>query len=175
MPGVVGATILGDGRVSPVIDLYELPGLSLSESSEDAWRKRFEQQLRHLENDIIKERLIALVVDDSLSARRSLAQFVGDMGMEVYTAKDGFEAIQIIQQRIPSVILVDLEMPRMNGLELTSHLRANDDTKDIPIIMITSRATEKHRSMAARVGVNTYLNKPWTDEELLTSIQSQIA
>ena len=171
--GVIGATILGDGRVSPVVDLYELPGLSLDAGA--TWRKRFEQRLRHLDNDIIKERPIALVVDDSLSARRSLAQFVGDMGMEVYTAKDGFEAIQIIQQRIPSVILVDLEMPRMNGLELTSHLRANDDTKDIPIIMITSRATEKHRSMAARVGVNTYLNKPWTDEELLTSIQSQIA
>lgn len=171
--GVIGATILGDGRVSPVVDLYELPGLSVDASA--TWRKRFEQRLRHLDNDIIKERPIALVVDDSLSARRSLAQFVGDMGMEVYTAKDGFEAIQIIQQRIPSVILVDLEMPRMNGLELTGHLRANDDTKDIPIIMITSRATEKHRSMAARVGVNTYLNKPWTDEELLTSIQSQIA
>ena len=173
--GVVGATILGDGRVSPVVDLYELPGLTLADSAEEGWRKRFAQRLRHLDNDLIKERPVALVVDDSLSARRSLAQFVGDMGMEVYTAKDGFEAIQIIQQRIPTVILVDLEMPRMNGLELTSHLRSNDETKDIPIIMITSRATEKHKSMAARVGVNTYLNKPWTDEELLTSIQSQIA
>lgn len=173
--GVVGATILGDGRVSPVVDLYELPGLTLADSAEESWRKRFAQRLRHLDNDLIKERPVALVVDDSLSARRSLAQFVGDMGMEVYTAKDGFEAIQIIQQRIPTVILVDLEMPRMNGLELTSHLRSNDETKDIPIIMITSRATEKHKSMAARVGVNTYLNKPWTDEELLSSIQSQIA
>lgn len=173
--GVIGATILGDGRVSPVVDLYELPGLTLADSAEECWRKRFAQRLRHLDNDLIKERPVALVVDDSLSARRSLAQFVGDMGMEVYTAKDGFEAIQIIQQRIPTVILVDLEMPRMNGLELTSHLRSNDETKDIPIIMITSRATEKHKSMAARVGVNTYLNKPWTDEELLNSIQSQIA
>lgn len=175
VPGMVGATILGDGRVSPVIDLYELPGLSLSEDTATAWRRRFEQRLRHLDNDVIKERPVALVVDDSLSARRSLAQFVGDLGMEVYTAKDGFEAIQIIQQRIPTVILVDLEMPRMNGLELTSHLRANDETKDVPIIMITSRATEKHRSMASRAGVNSYLNKPWTDEELLSSIQGQIA
>lgn len=173
--GVVGATILGDGRVSPVIDLYELPGLAFVDSADESWRKRFAQRLRHLDDDLIKERPVALVVDDSLSARRSLAQFVGDMGMEVYTAKDGFEAIQIIQQRIPTVILVDLEMPRMNGLELTSHLRSNDETKDVPIIMITSRATEKHKSMAARVGVNTYLNKPWTDDELLTSIQSQIA
>lgn len=173
--GVVGATILGDGRVSPVVDLYELPGLTLANAAEEGWRKRFAQRLRHLDDDLIKERPVALIVDDSLSARRSLAQFVGDMGMEVYTAKDGFEAIQIIQQRIPTVILVDLEMPRMNGLELTSHLRSNDDTKEVPIIMITSRATEKHKTLAARAGVNTYLNKPWTDEELLSSIQSQIA
>lgn len=175
VPGVVGATILGDGRVSPVVDLYEVPGLSLADAAQAAWRKRLERRLSHLHGEEMRERPMALVVDDSLSARRSLAQFVGDMGMEVYTAKDGFEAIQIIEQRMPSIILVDLEMPRMNGLELTSHLRAKVETRDIPIIMITSRATEKHRSMAARVGVNTYLNKPWTDEELLTSIQSQIA
>jgi chemotaxis protein histidine kinase CheA/CheY-like chemotaxis protein len=173
--GVVGAAILGDGRVSPVVDLYEVPGLSLADAAQAAWRKRLERRLSHLQDEMVRERPMALVVDDSLSARRSLAQFVGDMGMEVYTAKDGFEAIQIIEQRIPSIILVDLEMPRMNGLELTSHLRAKEETRDIPIIMITSRATEKHRSMAARVGVNTYLNKPWTDEELLNSIQSQIA
>jgi chemotaxis protein histidine kinase CheA len=175
VPGVVGATILGDGRVSPVVDLYEVPGLSLADTAQAAWRKRLELRLTHLHGEKVRERPMALVVDDSLSARRSLAQFVGDMGMEVYTAKDGFEAIQIIEQRLPSIILVDLEMPRMNGLELTSHLRAKAETRDIPIIMITSRATEKHRSMAARVGVNTYLNKPWTDEELLNSIQSQIA
>lgn len=174
VPGVVGATILGDGRVSPVIDLYELPGLSAITSQEGAWRNRFEQRLAHLQKAQPKHRAMALVVDDSLSARRSLAQFVGDMGLEVYTAKDGFEAIQIIQQRIPSVILADLEMPRMNGLELTNHLRANPETKDIPIIMITSRVTEKHRTLAIRAGVNSYLNKPWTDEELLESIQKQI-
>jgi chemotaxis protein histidine kinase CheA/ActR/RegA family two-component response regulator len=175
VPGVVGATILGDGRVSPVVDLYDVPGLSLADAAQAAWRQRLERRLSHLQSEMVRERPMALVVDDSLSARRSLAQFVGDMGMEVYTAKDGFEAIQIIEQRLPSIILVDLEMPRMNGLELTSHLRAKDETRDIPIIMITSRATEKHRSMASRVGVNTYLNKPWTDEELLSSIQSQIA
>lgn len=174
-PGVVGATILGDGRVSPVIDLHDLPGIHFSEASQDSWRNRFQQRLAHLQENQPKERPMVLVVDDSLSARRSLAQFVGDMGLEVLTAKDGFEAIQMIEQKRPAIILADLEMPRMNGLELTSHLRANPLTENIPIIMITSRATEKHRSMASKVGVNLYLNKPWTDEELLLSIQQQMA
>lgn len=172
--GVIGATILGDGRVSPVIDLYELPGLTTADVESESWRQRFEQRLAHLQQHQPKARPVALIVDDSLSARRSLAQFVGDMGMDVCTARDGFEAIEVIEQRMPHIILVDLEMPRMNGLELTHHLRANQQTKDIPIIMITSRATEKHKSLASRAGVTSYLNKPWTDEELLLSINTQM-
>lgn len=72
-------------------------------------------------------------------------------------------------------MLVDLEMPRMNGLELTAHLRSREDTRNIPVIMITSRTTEKHRTMAKNAGVDTYLNKPWSDEELLSTIQKEIA
>ena len=141
--GVVGATILGDGRVSPVIDLYELPGLAFVDSADESWRKRFAQRLRHLDDDLIKERPVALVVDDSLSARRSLAQFVGDMGMEVYTAKDGFEAIQIIQQRIPTVILVDLEIPRMydaafaySGASGPVRLMLRDSPQGLEVFMV---------------------------------------
>ncbi len=172
--GVVGAAILGDGSVSPVIDLHDLPGIQFSHDQTQSWRKRFEQRLAHLQ-ETHENRPMVLVVDDSLSARRSLAQFIGDMGLEVFTAKDGFEAIQIIEQKRPTIILADLEMPRMNGLELTSHLKADPATQEIPIIMITSRSTEKHRMLAAKAGVNSYLSKPWTDEELLTSIQSQMA
>lgn len=173
--GSVGAAILEDGSVSPVFDLLDLPELNIAADDFDKWKHEFKQKLTHIKNQTKIERPMALVVDDSLSARRSLAQFVSDMGMEVFTAKDGLEAIQVINQRKPSVILVDLEMPRMNGLELTSHIRANEETRDVPVIMITSRATEKHRSMATKVGANSYLNKPWTDEELLSSIQKQIA
>lgn len=172
--GIIGATILGDGRVSPVVDLYELPGLTTADEESQSWRQRFEQRVAHLRQHKPEARPIALIVDDSLSARRSLAQFVGDMGMDVHTAKDGFEAIAAIEQRMPHIILMDLEMPRMNGLELTQHLRANTQTKDIPIIMITSRATDKHKSLASRAGVNSYLNKPWTDEELMYSINAQM-
>ena len=174
VPGVIGATVLGDGRVSPVIDLHELPGLSMTDGAFVEWQQRFAKRLTDLQSIDQLERPMALVVDDSLSARRSLAQFVGDMGMEVYTAKDGFEAIQIVEQRTPNLILADLEMPRMNGIELTHYLRVNEATRHIPVIMITSRATEKHKNMARKVGINAYLNKPWTDDELLTSIQTQL-
>lgn len=175
VPGIIGAAILGDGKVSPVLDLCELPGLSLDDDDMKAWREHSKSHLADLMQESVQTRPMALVVDDSLSSRRSIAQFVGDMGMEVFTAKDGFEAIQIIEERKPSLILVDLEMPRMNGLELTSHLKASPETQNIPIIMITSRSTEKHKKMARSVGVNTYLNKPWTDEELLSSIQAEMS
>jgi CheY-like chemotaxis protein len=123
---------------------------------------------------VTADKPMALIVDDSLSTRRSLAQFVGDMGMEVRTAKDGYEAIEILQEHTPHIILVDMEMPRMNGLELTAHVRANETTKHIPVIMITSRNTEKHRSLATAAGVDTYLNKPFSEEELLHHIQENM-
>ncbi len=172
--GVVGATILGDGTISPAIDLQELPGMSLDQDALVQLRKRREQ-FSALEKASYKEPPAALVVDDSLSARRSLAQFVSDLGMEVYTAKDGFDAIQAIEAKKPSLLLVDLEMPRMNGLELTAHLRSREEYKDIPVIMITSRSTDHHKTLAKNAGVDTYLTKPWSEEELMRCIEKQIA
>lgn len=95
-----------------------------------------------------------------------------DAGFEVRTARDGLEAIGIIHDRRPDILLVDLEMPRMNGLELTSHVRASDVTQNLPVIMITSRSTEKHRREAKAMGVNVYLTKPFAEDELLGHINS---
>ena len=171
IPGVIGATILGDGDVAPVIDVQQLVlDLLQSGTKNSIWRVA-QEALRH---QPVTQRPMALVVDDSLSTRRSLAQFVSDIGMDVCTAKDGFEAVDILQGQLPSVILVDMEMPRMNGLELTAHVRANDATKHIPVIMITSRNTEKHRSLAKAAGVDTYLNKPFSEDELLHCLESSI-
>lgn len=172
--GVVGATILGDGSVAPVVDLLELPAMHLSQQEIEQQRLQ-RARIAALEAENYKAPLSALIVDDSLSARRTLAQFISDMGMEAYTAKDGFDAINVLKDKKPSIMLVDLEMPRMNGLELTAHLRSREDTRNIPVIMITSRTTEKHRTMAKNAGVDTYLNKPWSDEELLSTIQKEIA
>lgn len=172
--GVIGATILGDGSVAPVVDLQELQGLNLS--TEDYQRLReHREKIATLERAQRAQAPLAVIVDDSLSARRSLALFMTDLGMDVRTAKDGFEAIKILSEKRPALMLVDLEMPRMNGLELAAHVRSRDDTRDVPIIMITSRTTEKHRQLASRAGVNAYLNKPWSDEDLMASIEQQIA
>ncbi len=169
--GVIGATVLGDGAVAPVLDVQQLVlerlqrGINALDWMADALR---------MSQQVTATKPMALIVDDSLSTRRSLAQFVGDMGMEVRTAKDGFEAIEILQEQTPHIMLVDMEMPRMNGLELTAHVRANESTKHIPVIMITSRNTDKHRNLASAAGVDTYLNKPFSEEELLHHIQENM-
>ncbi len=172
--GVVGATILGDGAVSPVVDLQELPGTQLGRDELALARVARQRQAERQGIASNQTKPMILVVDDSLSARRSLAQFVTDLGMDVRTAKDGFEAIQVVEQQHPVLMLVDLEMPRMNGLELTAHLRSRPETRTIPIVMITSRSTEKHRRMAATAGVSDYLTKPWSDDALLSAIQGQL-
>jgi len=116
-----------------------------------------------------------MIVDDSLSVRKSLSLLVEDAGFDVLLAKDGLEAIEVMNQTRPNVMLVDMEMPRMNGLELTAHVRANQVTQDLPIFMITSRTTEKHREQAKAAGVNAYLTKPYQDAELLNLIDNALA
>jgi chemosensory pili system protein ChpA (sensor histidine kinase/response regulator) len=168
LKGIVGATILGDGSVTPVLDLPELLRVAPTRAFITPVISRSEV----VSNIAAEQHRCALVVDDSLSARRSLAQFMEDAGFEVHTARDGLEAIGIIHAKRPDILLVDLEMPRMNGLELTSHVRANDVTNDLPVIMITSRSTEKHRQEADRVGVNVYLTKPFAEDELLEHVNA---
>ena len=111
-----------------------------------------------------------LVADDSLSARKALVQVMEDAGYEVRAARDGMEAVQMVEVKRPDIVLVDMEMPRMNGIELTAHLRARPETADLPVIMITSRSTAKHRRQAEAAGVNVYLTKPFLDDELLDHV-----
>lgn len=160
--GMVGTTILGDGEISPVIDIREL----LSYYS----RVGSKQQPKRLEAQINQAELTALIVEDSLSTRKSLSEFMTDLHYKVYTAKDGLEAIELMADFQPDIILSDLEMPRMNGLELTSHLRANQTTENIPVIMITSRSTEKHIQEAKSIGVNEYLTKPFQEDILFEKV-----
>lgn len=168
-PGIIGATVLGDGRVSAVLELTDLLDYHQQLSREgENWVWLGETQ-EHI------ERPQALIVDDSLSVRKALSQFIRDMGMDVRTAKDGLEAIDLISEKAPSFMLVDLEMPRMNGLELTSHVRARNNTAEIPVIMLTSRTSQKHRQLAQEAGVDRYLSKPYSDDELMAVIQDQIA
>lgn len=163
-PGIVGATILGDGKVTPVLDLPELMsgahrpfGQAVTEAVAEEGQKKSHQP-------------VALVADDSLSARKALVQVMEDAGYEVRAARDGMEAVQLAEAKRPDIVLADMEMPRMNGIELTAHLRARPETMELPVIMITSRSTAKHRRQAEDAGVNVYLTKPFLDDELLDHV-----
>ncbi|BBB69616.1 hypothetical protein UNDYM_5363 [Undibacterium sp. YM2] len=165
--GTIGAVILGDGSVAPVIDLPELLRASTQQyvnvdNAHAGLPAQAGSRAAHVRT--------ALVVDDSLSARRATAQIMRDAGYEVRTAIDGLDAVAILDEVLPDVILVDMEMPRMNGLELTSHVRARKLDKRIPIIMITSRSTQKHRQQGDAAGVDAYLVKPFSEDALLQHI-----
>ena len=118
-----------------------------------------------------------LVVDDSALIRSIMREIINSHpDLEVVgQAADPLVARDLIKQLNPDVLTLDVEMPRMNGLELTSHVRANAESHDLPIIMITSRSTEKHRRQAKSVGVDVYLTKPFSEDELAGHIQTQMA
>jgi CheY-like chemotaxis protein len=165
--GAIGAVILGDGSVAPVIDLVELLRVPVQHAlAEQSTSQTGAADHRHEQSEL----RTALVVDDSLTARRAAAKVMKDAGYTVRTAIDGLEAVAILQNFVPDVMLVDMEMPRMNGLELTAHVRNAERTKHIPVIMITSRSTEKHRQQGKAAGVDVYLTKPFSDEVLLDHV-----
>lgn len=172
-PGVIGATILGDGCISPVIDLQQLPNISMSYDEQHALEKQ-RKRLLSAEKATLVTAAKVLIVDDSLSARRSLSQLVNDLGLQAITAKDGFEAINQMEKHLPSIVLVDMEMPRMNGLELTAHIRSRHEFQNIPVIMVSSRSTARHRELATAAGVDAYITKPWSEDDLAVAIQHRL-
>ena len=158
--GVSGATILGDGRVVLILDINALvrQGAPVVE-------------LKKAAPSPSDERPLALVVDDSITVRRVMERFLQRNGMQVVTAKDGIDAISMLQDHKPDIILLDIEMPRMDGYEFAKHVRNDARVSDVPIIMITSRVGDKHRARAIEIGVNDYLGKPYQDARLLDSIR----
>ena len=116
-----------------------------------------------------------LVVDDALTVRNSLQELLTDAGFDTGTAKDGMEAVSMLDTLKPDIVLTDLEMPNMNGIELTSYIRNKEETKNLPVIMITSRSLEKHRALADSAGVNQYITKPYNDNDLLKVINKALA
>jgi len=163
--GIAGLSILGDGAIAVNIDLAKLlvGGVRTTQASINA-------------NVTIQQRTLPsiLIVDDSLSVRNSLLQLMQDAGYCAETARDGIDAINTLSTFKPDVLLTDLEMPNMNGIELAYHVREREDTKSLPIIMITSRSQEKHRRLAEQAGVDTYVTKPYSDGDLLQAIRSAI-
>ena len=166
LPTVSGATILGDGNVVLILDIQGLIRVDLA------------KQLEHInenQNDtIIEEQPTVMVVDDSITIRKVTTRFLERNNYKVETAKDGVDAVQKLQDFTPALILLDIEMPRMDGFELATHIRNNERLKHIPIIMITSRTGDKHRQRAMSIGVQEYLGKPYNESELLSYVESVV-
>ncbi len=159
IPGVAGATVLGDGRVALILNPFTL----MERVSASA------QIPREVEAQEERAPLI-MVVDDSLTVRKITSRLLTRQGYRVATAKDGAEALELLQDEMPQLMLLDIEMPRMDGFEVTRHLRADAKTRALPIVMITSRTAEKHRLHAFELGVDTFMGKPFQDDLLLREI-----
>ncbi len=165
--GVSGATILGDGSVVVILDL---PALLRS----DITTQLFKEVEPSAETTRSKGPAKVMVVDDSVTVRKVTTRLLERNGMEVITAKDGVDAIAILQDHKPDVMLLDIEMPRMDGFEVASLVRHDSRLKEVPIIMITSRTGQKHRERALSIGVNEYLGKPFQESILLEKIESLV-
>jgi chemosensory pili system protein ChpA (sensor histidine kinase/response regulator) len=160
VPGVTGATILGDGRVIMILDAGTL-----------VRAQRGGEPVTPVAPPVDRQ-LTALVVDDSITMRRVTQRLLERRGVKVLTARDGLDAITVMQEHEIDIILLDIEMPRMDGYQFATHVRNDAKARDVPIIMITSRSGEKHRAKAIEIGVNDYLSKPYQESQLVAAIES---
>jgi chemosensory pili system protein ChpA (sensor histidine kinase/response regulator) len=167
--GLIGSTLMGDGTIILILNPNELiqeQGQKISGSH----RSRITQRARAAEAFEI------LIVDDSFSVRRVVANLIKKAGWEPILAKNGLEALEILQRatQLPDLVILDVEMPQMDGYELTSTLRANLEFQKLPIVMLTSRAGDKHRQKAFEVGATDYIVKPYRDTVLISLISRLI-
>jgi chemosensory pili system protein ChpA (sensor histidine kinase/response regulator) len=166
VPGVSGATVLADGSVVLIVNPIAL-----------TQRAKVLPQAGALPAAAmpISVQPVIMVVDDSLTVRRATGRLLEREGYQVITAKDGLDALEQMKHVHPSVLLVDIEMPRMDGFDLARQVRSDPVTRHIPIVVISSRTAEKHRNQAAQLGVNAFLGKPYSESELLRHIAELLA
>ena len=162
--GISGATILSDGRVVIILDIAALVRAGR--------RVRTAPTLLRERGD---RRIFAMVVDDSITVRRVTQRLLERNGMRVLTARDGMDAVALLAENVPDIILLDIEMPRMDGYEVAAHVRSDPRLAGVPIIMITSRVGEKHRARAIELGVDDYLGKPYQESQLIDAIAPLVA
>ena len=168
VPGIVGATVSGDGSIMLIINPVQLANreiLSAGHVTVKAPQKAA--------NIASKPR--ALVVDDSLTMRKVLGRLLEREGYEVLIAKDGMDAMQVLQDVTPDIILTDIEMPRMDGFGLARNIRDDARTAKTPLIMISSRTADKHQNLAKEIGVDAFFGKPVHDEELINKVNELLA
>ncbi|MEJ8839943.1 Hpt domain-containing protein [Ramlibacter sp. AN1133] len=174
LPGLAGMTVLASGAVvliyNPValMQVYgELARQMGAERAEAAKAERAGQPVKPATVAAAPTVPLVLVVDDSITVRRVTQRLLAREGYRVALAADGLQALERLAEELPAVVLSDIEMPRMDGFDLARNIRADERLKHLPIVMITSRIAEKHREHAKELGVNHYLGKPYSEEELL--------
>jgi chemosensory pili system protein ChpA (sensor histidine kinase/response regulator) len=167
IPGVTGATVLGDGSVVLILDLAPLARKAAA--LHRAQPELADEQVAEFDTEESRQ-LRIMVVDDSITMRKVATRMLERHDFEVHTAKDGVDAVAALHDLVPDLMLLDIEMPRMDGYELATHVRNTSRLKHVPIIMITSRTGQKHRQRAFDIGVDRYLGKPYQEAELLATI-----
>ncbi|MBI4998856.1 MAG: response regulator, partial [Rhodocyclales bacterium] len=166
--GIAGATVSGDGEIILILNPLALVGRSTAAAIAQAAAPA---QPPSVAAAAAPARVgVVMVVDDSLTVRKITGRLLAREGYHVITAKDGVDALEQLIDMVPDVMLVDIEMPRMDGFDLTRNVRADERLKKVPIVMITSRIADKHRNYAKEIGVNHYLGKPYDEDELLKII-----
>lgn len=160
--GISGATVMGDGRVVPILNLEELLRTETVRSHKSSQPEREEE---------IQKPLQIMVVDDSVTIRNVVSRLMKRQGWSVLTAKDGLEAMEAVYTRQPDLIILDIEMPRMNGYEFLRSMRAQEAFKGIPVVMHTSRGSQKHRKKAELLGANGFVTKPYKEEDFIAIVK----
>jgi chemosensory pili system protein ChpA (sensor histidine kinase/response regulator) len=181
VPGMFGATIMGDGSVMLILDPAPLVRHFVAKQSalvtlaeaEEAGDAEPLQPAVAPRTDEAGPRLV-MVVDDSITMRKVTTRVLEREQLEVVTAKDGVDALEQLQERVPDVMLLDIEMPRMDGYELAAHMKNDARFRHVPIIMITSRTGEKHRQRAFEIGVERYIGKPYSEADLLRHVNEML-
>ncbi len=178
LAGILGATILGNGEIVLIINPVQL--ITRAPEPPPIFEAELRAEVKAARTEPATEIGVAtqptvMVVDDSLTVRRVTQRLLERNNFNVLLAKDGVDALRQLQDVKPDVMLVDIEMPRMDGYDLTRNIRSSPVTGSIPIIMITSRTAEKHRSTAFELGVNEYLGKPYQEDELMKLVRHYVA
>jgi chemosensory pili system protein ChpA (sensor histidine kinase/response regulator) len=169
--GISGATVLGSGEIVLIINPVQLAGRSDVPHFDPGDDERAVGDHPRAHVAAVATQPLVMIVDDSLTVRKITSRLLQREGFAVATAKDGVDALQLLGEQVPDVILLDIEMPRMDGFEFAKTIKGDPKFAGIPIIMITSRTADKHRSRAAELGVDLYLGKPYQEEELLRNLR----
>ena len=182
VPGMFGATIMGDGSVMLILDPAPLVRHAVARQAAVATGIEVEEQaaiepvgpVAAMPRSEEGGPRLVMVVDDSITMRKVTTRVLEREQLEVVTAKDGVDALEQLQERLPDVMLLDIEMPRMDGYELATHMKNDARFRHVPIIMITSRTGEKHRQRAFEIGVERYLGKPYSEADLLRNVHDML-